>query len=47
MYLAIPTVLDRHGAREIVKLNLSEKEVNKIKNSADTLKKHLDNCLNK
>ena len=47
MYLAIPTVLDRHGARQIVKLDLAPEEEEKLKKSADTLKMHMDKCLNK
>ncbi len=47
IYLAIPTILNRHGAKEIVPLELDKAEEEKLKSSADTLKKHISKCLNK
>lgn len=47
IHLAIPTVVNRGGAREIVELDLSEDELNKLRDSANTLKKHIDECLKK
>ena len=47
MYLAIPTIVNRGGAREIVEIELSNEEEKKLKMSADNLKEHLKKCLNK
>ena len=47
LYLAVPTVVNRGGAREIVELSLAPEEQEKLKKSADILKKHINACLNK
>ena len=47
MYLAIPTIVNRGGAREIVEIEFSNEEEKKLKMSADNLKEHMKKCLNK
>lgn len=44
MYLAIPTVVNRQGAKGIVQIELAEDEEKKLKESADILKGHLNKC---
>ena len=47
LYLAVPTIVNAEGAKEIVQLELSKEEQEKLKSSADILKKHINECLNK
>ncbi|MDY6012413.1 L-lactate dehydrogenase [Clostridium sp.] len=44
MYLAIPTIVNKNGAKEIIEIPLSEDEENRLKESAKILKSHLDQC---
>lgn len=44
MYLAIPTIVNRYGAKQIIKIELSENEEKKLKESASILKGHLNEC---
>lgn len=45
IYLAIPTVLNRNGVKRVIEIPLSKDEEDKLKASADILKKHLDECI--
>lgn len=42
IYLAIPTIINRTGAKKILNAPLNKDEKTKLKDSADILKKHLD-----
>ena len=44
MYLAIPTIVNRGGAQEIIQISLADDELNRLKESATILKKHLNEC---
>jgi len=44
VYLAIPTIVNRGGAKEVIEIPLSTDEEEKLKKSAEILKGHLDNC---
>lgn len=44
MYLAIPTILSAGGRDKILDIPLSEKEIAKLKKSADILKEHFNKC---
>lgn len=44
MYLAIPTIVNKDGAKEIIQIPLSEEEEKRFKKSAKILKSHLDQC---
>lgn len=44
MYLAIPTIVNRGGAQEIIQISLADDELNRLKESASILKKHLNEC---
>ncbi len=44
MYLAIPTILGAGGRDKILDIPLSEKEIAKLKKSADILKEHFNKC---
>lgn len=44
MYLAIPTIVNSNGAKQIIKIELSENEEKKLKESASILKGHLNEC---
>lgn len=44
MYLAIPTIVNKDGAKEIIQIPLSENEEKRFKKSAKILKSHLDQC---
>lgn len=44
MYLAIPTIVNKDGAKEIIQIPLSEDEEKRFKKSAKILKSHLDQC---
>lgn len=44
MYLAIPTIINRNGAVRIVEPNITEKEREKLRNSANVLKEHVAKC---
>jgi L-lactate dehydrogenase len=44
VYLAIPTIVNRGGAKEVIEIPLSNDEVEKLKKSAEILKGHLDKC---
>ncbi|MBL4932088.1 MULTISPECIES: L-lactate dehydrogenase [Clostridium] len=41
VYLAIPTIVNREGAKQILEVSLEEKESDKLKASAEIIKKHL------
>ncbi|AYE35740.1 L-lactate dehydrogenase [Clostridium septicum] len=41
VYLAIPTIIDRNGAKKILEVPLSQDEISKLKESADLLINHL------
>ncbi|WP_024614412.1 L-lactate dehydrogenase [Clostridium sp. Ade.TY] len=44
MYLAIPTIVNRKGAKEIIEIPLAKSEEEKLKKSAEILKSHLNKC---
>ena len=44
MYLSIPTIVNRGGAQEIIQISLADDELNRLKESASILKKHLNEC---
>jgi L-lactate dehydrogenase len=44
VYLAIPTMVNRGGAKEVIEIPLSDVEEEKLRNSAEILKGHLDKC---
>lgn len=44
VYLAIPTIVNRNGANEVIEIPLSAVEEEKLKSSAKILKEHLDEC---
>lgn len=44
IYLAIPTIVNRNGAKEVIEIPLSVVEEEKLKESAKILKEHLDEC---
>lgn len=44
IYLAIPTIVNRKGATDIIEIPLSEEEERKLKESANILKGHLKSC---
>ncbi len=44
MYLAVPTIVNRHGAKEVLEIPIAKVEEEKLKESADILKGHLDKC---
>ncbi|MGL4572334.1 MAG: L-lactate dehydrogenase [Clostridium sp.] len=44
MYLAIPTIVNRQGSKEIIEISLSDDEKKRLKESAEILKKHLNEC---
>ncbi len=44
MYLAIPTIVNRSGAKEVIEIPLSEDEEARLKKSAEILKLHLNQC---
>ena len=44
MYLAVPTIVNRHGAKEVLEIPIAKVEEEKLKKSADILKGHLDKC---
>ena len=41
VYLAIPTIVDREGAKKILEVSLNQEEQKKLKESAEIIKKHL------
>lgn len=43
IHLAIPTIINRDGAKKVLEMPLNEEEVKKLKESADILKSHLAN----
>lgn len=45
IYIGAPAVVNRQGVRHIVEMNLNDKEKEQMKNSADTLKKVLDDAM--
>lgn len=46
LYIGVPTVINRNGAVEIVKLNLNDVDQAKFDNSCDTLKEIIENTIN-
>ena len=44
MYLAIPTVVNRIGAKKVIEIPLDKEEEDKLKKSAQILKGHLNEC---
>lgn len=42
VYLAIPTIVNRAGAKKILEVDLNKEEKDKLKESGDLLKSHLD-----
>ena len=44
MYLAIPTVVNRNGAKQVIEIPLSKEEERKLIDSAKILKGHLNDC---
>lgn len=44
MYLAIPTIVNRQGAKQVLDIPLSVDEQSKLKESADILKSHFNKC---
>ena len=44
IYLSIPTIVNRLGATRIIEIPLAKEEEEKLKNSADILKGHLNQC---
>ncbi|GIM30306.1 L-lactate dehydrogenase 1 [Clostridium polyendosporum] len=42
VYLAIPTIVNRSGSRKILEVPLSDQEKDKLKESADLIKSHLE-----
>lgn len=44
IYLAIPTIVNRTGAKSVIEMPLDNEEKEKLKKSADILKEHLKKC---
>ena len=44
MYLAIPSIVNRGGVKDILEIPISKEEEEKLKKSAEVLKFHLNKC---
>lgn len=45
IYLAIPSIVNRNGIKQVIEISLSDEEKDRLKKSADILKKHLNECI--
>ncbi|WP_368253256.1 hypothetical protein [Clostridium paraputrificum] len=45
MYLAVPSIVNRNGIKQVIEISLNNEEEDKLKKSADILKKHLNECI--
>ena len=45
IYLAIPSIVNRNGIKQVIEISLNKEEEEKLKKSADILKKHLNECI--
>ena len=45
IYLAVPSIVNRNGIKQVIEISLNNEEEDKLKKSADILKKHLNECI--